>query len=977
MNTCTHCGAEQPPHAQFCGSCGHFFSTLTDSSPSPSILSYVTIKSNPPYPVKQTNTSNAAYETVLDAAQPSQTPLPEQRAFDGTLLYGQQRKEEDEDEEHGALFLSPPVHNTPQIANVPPAPQVTPPINEHIQMQQMGVKQPLRQAKQLSPAHKLISPLPITPPHPIRHRAPRHTLRPYALIITLFLVALIILGTLLTLFFVTPPSLEISGSGTVSAGNALHLHGDWYTPESKVLLLLDETIPLSAYQAGTPTVSRGYTTTTLLTASSALEPGSTSGNTIVTSITGSFDATITVGADWKAGKHSIQAMEQGGTRSATTQIAVSTPSHLDSITPSSVTLGPITEGDSKLISTHVTLGAVGTNSVSWTASWDTTAAPWLQLDSISGMLQAPNTQDITLTANPQKLKAGTYKAAVTFTDTTGNNSFLLPVSLTIQPNKATNPTLSSINPNTLVFDTVTAGSTQPLTQPLTLSTAGKGAVQWQVAWNQQANTWLQLDRTGDTIHAPDSQQVLVSILPQGLTAGQYTATMTFTSSQSDTPLIVTIQVTVQGQADLNSINPQTVSLGPVTEGYTQPATAQVTLKTSGTGNVQWRAYWDKKANPWLQLDRTSDSIEAPTSETLVVGAIAGMKVGTYSAIISFTNLQNGNSMSLSVNFTVQAATAPGEISSVTPATVTLGPVTEGYQQSPTAQVTLNTSGTGTVQWNASFDNKQGFWLSLPASGQIQAPGTQSVTLSTVTGVKAGTYTVNVNFTNPQSNKTVMLAISFIVQAPPPTWGSVSPNPLTLATATQGYSQPVMAQATLSTTGSGTLSWTASSDANWLSVSNNSGQIQAPGTQTVTITAATGLQAGSYLGNITFTDTSSGKQLPLAVAFTVQPPPQLAINTNTLTVNTDCQARRAGWICFVTLTNSSTTDSLTWSSASTNSGTTSIVVIPTTYTLTAGQSQRVQISILIQQSGAFNDTVTFTGPGNSQTVTVRYSPPVIG
>ncbi len=669
-------------------------------------------------------------------------------------------------------------------------------------------------------------------------------------------------------------------------------------------------------------------------------------------------------------------MEQGGTRSATTQITVSTPSYLASITPSTVTLGPVTEGDSKLVSTHVTLEATGTNSVSWTASWDTTDAPWLQLDSISGLLQAPNTQDITLTVNPQKLKAGNYKAIVTFTDTTGNKSFALPVSLTIQPNKDTNPTLSSINPNTLVFDNVTAGSTQPLTQPLTLSTAGKGDVKWQVAWNQQANTWLQLDHNGDTIHAPDSQQVTVSILPQGLTAGQYTATLTFTSSQSDTPLTVTIQVTVQGQADLNSISPQTISLGPVTEGYTQPATTQVTLKTSGTGNVRWRAYWNKNANPWLELDRSSDSIEAPTSETLTIGAVAGMKAGNYSATINFTNLQNGNSMSLTVNFTVQAATAPGEISSVTPATVTLGPVTEGYQQSPTTQVTLHTSGTGAVQWNTSYDHKQGNWLSLPASGQIQAPATQTITLSTVMGVKAGTYTANVGFTNPQSNKTVTLAVTLIVQAPPSAWGNVNPNPLTLATATQGYSQPVTAQATLSTTGSGILSWTASSNAQWLSVSNNSGHIQAPGTQTVTITAATGLQAGSYSGNITFIDTGSGKQLPLAVSFTVQPPPQLAVNTNTLAANTDCQARRTGWICFVTLTNTSTTDSLTWSSASTNSGTTSVIVIPNTNTLAAGQSQRVQISIAVQQSGAFNDTVTFAGPGNSQVVQVNYTPPAV-
>ncbi len=829
-----------------------------------------------------------------------------------------------------------------------------------------------------------LSPNPINPnsaPRAPQQRTSKHRLRLYFLILSFFLIALVI-GSLSTLFLITPPSITIDGSGTVSTGSPLHIHGDWFTPGSRILLLLDGTIPLSAYGSSAP-ATVGKQSTSPLTASLAHGLHGASGGDIMTGITGSFDATITIGADWKAGKHSIRAAEQGGTRSATTSVTVSTPSHLAGITPTMLTLGPVTEGDTKSVSAQVTLAAVGTHSVSWSASWDSSSASWLQIDTLSGLLQAPNTQEITVTANPQKLKAGDYKTTVTFSGTTGNDSFTLPVSLVVQRNKATKPTLSTISPSTLVFPNVVAGSTQPVTQPLTLSTAGKGDVQWQATWSEQANgsslhkEWLQLDFRGNKISAPDSQQVTVSILPQELTPGQYTTTMTFTSPQSAHPLTVTIQVMVQGQADLSSITPQIVSLGPLTEGYTQPATAQVVLQTSGTGNVRWQAYWDKNANPWLQLDRTYDSIQAPTSETITIGAAPGMKAGSYGATINVTNLQDGNSIPLTVNLSVQAASTPGELSSVTPATVTLGPVTEGYQQSPSTQVKLTTSGTGAVSWNASYDNKQGDWLSLPVNGQIGAPGTQSVTLSTVMGVKAGTYTVNVNFTNPQSNKTLTLAVRFIVQAPQPAWGGVNPYSLTLAPATQGYTQPVSGQATLSAAGSGLLSWTASSDASWLSVGSTSGHIGAPGNQTVTVAAATGLHAGSYSGSITFTDTGSGKQLLLAVSFTVQAPPQLTANTNTLTTNTDCQARRAGWICFVTLTNGSTTDSLTWSSSSTTSGTTSVIVLPNTNTLAAGQSQRVQISIIVQQSGAFTDTVTFVGPGNSQTVTIGYSPPVTG
>ncbi len=1004
MNICTRCGAEQPPHAQFCGSCGYFFSTNSSQSPSSSALYYVTAESKPPLPVKQTSTSNSAYETLLDRAQTSQTPLtplPEQKAFDGSPFYMNTEVDEEEEDERGLFFLPPApqqtppmvsqtpqisggpmLHNTPQIGNVPTAPQVSPHVNQGmgIQQQVLRAKKPALRLKPIRHPHTRFEPLHATHPHAPHNHAPRLSkkLRPLVFVITFFLIALIILGTLLTLVFVTPPSLALVGGGNVGYGASLHLHGNWYTPGSNVLLLLDETVPLSAHQPTSAPTTHGQADYTRLNASSQFSQRSTSGNSIIVGITGSFDATIVVGADWKTGKHTIRALEQGGKRSAVTEVTVSTSAHLDSITPTTIALGPVTEGDTKLVSSQVTLGTVGNSSVTWTASWDQNVAPWLQLDHSSGQIQAPNTQDIMITADPQKLKAGSYSTSVTFTDTSGSKNFSLPVSLTIQANKTTTPTLSSVNPNTLVFDAIATGSTQAVTQPLTLSTAGKGKVQWQATWDQNANAWLQLDRSTDTIQAPDSQQVTVSVQPQGLIAGQYTATLTFISSQSSKPLTVTVNITIQGQADLSSVSPNSVSLGPVTEGYAQPTTAQVTLNTSGTGNVQWQASWNKNSNPWLQLDRTSDQIQAPATETIIVGAVVGMKAGIYTTNVSFTNPQTGNTASLAINFTVQATTAvPGEISSVTPATVTLGPVTEGYQKNASTQVTLNSSGTGSVVWNSSYDKNQGYWLTLPTSGQIQAPGSQSITLSTITGVKAGTYTTNVSFINPKSNKTLTLAVTFIVRALPSTWGGVSPNPLTLPMVTQGYTQPVSGQATLSTTGAGTLSWTASSNATWLNLGNTSGQIQAPGTQGVTVSAATGLQAGSYSGNITFTDTQSGKQLILTVTIKVQAPPTLGINTNTLTANTDCSARRTGWICFVTLTNQSTTDSLTWSSASTTSGTTSLIIIPTTNTLAAGQSQRVQISVIIQQSGAFTDTVTFTGPGNSQVVRINYTLPVIG
>ncbi len=1003
MDRCALCGAERPAQAQFCGSCGHLFTTPAYQSQPTNDLYYATVDSNIPLPTQQTTPPNLTYQTLFDVGHTTQSPSTPQPLsvkqpldFATSLMPFLEEKSEEEEDEQGLLFIppihhngtpmasgtpqisgGPMLHSTPQIADIPPAPSISPPNPQSLggQLNLLQVKKPMHVIKLESSPY---APHPMHTPHPSlkhKHASPhRKKLRPRIIVGTSFLVLLVILGTLLAIFFVTPPNLALSGGGKVGYGELLHLHGNWYTPGSNVIFLLDETIPLMSSGPAIPATAYTYAQSNTLAASSMLFQRNTSNNGIVVSMGGTFDATITVDANWKVGKHTIRALERGGTRSAVTEITVDEPTRLASITPGAVALGPITEGETQIVSTQITLGTVGTQQMTWTASWDHTTAPWLQLDRSWDQIQAPNTQDITVSANPQKLKAGSYHTTVTFTTTPENKNLSLPISLLIQPNKSTVPTFSSINPNTLVFDTLQVGSTSSVSQQVTLSTAGKGAVQWQAMWDKNASPWLQLDRNENTVQAPNSQQITATIQPQGLAASHYTAIVTFTSKQSSRPLLLTVDITIQGQAELSGVNPHSIALGPGTEGYAQPITSQVTLNTSGIGSVQWQASWNKNTNPWLQLARTSDSIQAPASETIVVGAAIGVKAGVYSTSILFTNPQSGKTMSLAVNFTVQSATTPGELSNVAPTTATLGSVTEGYQGIPKVQVMINTVGTGMVSWNASYDKNQGYWLLLSnASGDIQAPNSQTITLSAATGVKHGTYTTNVSITNPQSNKTLTLVVTFTVQPIPAELSNVNPTPLALTTVTQGYTQTISAQAKLSTTGSGTLAWTASSDVQWLSLGSMSGHIQAPSTQAVTVIASTGLQAGSYAGNIVFTNAQSGKQLTLAVTFTVQPPPTIGINTNTLNMSTDCQFRRTGWICFVTLTNQSTTDSLAWSSTSTNNGTSVVTVIPATNTIAAGQSQSVQISIAVQRGNTVSDTVVFTGPGNRQVVALNYTP----
>jgi hypothetical protein len=105
------------------------------------------------------------------------------------------------------------------------------------------------------------------------------------------------------------------------------------------------------------------------------------------------------------------------------------------------------------------------------------------------------------------------------------------------------------------------------------------------------------------------------------------------------------------------------------------------------------------------------------------------------------------------------------------------------------------------------------------------------------------------------------------------------------TATQGGANPAPANLTVSNTGTGTLGFTAASDASWLSVSPTSGT--AP--QTLQVSASIGsLTAGTYTGHVTVTATGAqGSPSVVTVTLTVAqavPPAVLSVSPSTLSMS---------------------------------------------------------------------------------------------
>lgn len=100
----------------------------------------------------------------------------------------------------------------------------------------------------------------------------------------------------------------------------------------------------------------------------------------------------------------------------------------------------------------------------------------------------------------------------------------------------------------------------------------------------------------------------------------------------------------------------------------------------------------------------------------------------------------------------------------------------------------------------------------------------------------------------------------------PTIG-VSPSSLSF-TATAGGANPANQSVSITNTGGGTLNWSASSNASWLSVSPASGT--APSTSTASVNIS-GLAAGTYNGAITITATgATNSPISVPVTLTVNP-----------------------------------------------------------------------------------------------------------
>jgi hypothetical protein len=489
------------------------------------------------------------------------------------------------------------------------------------------------------------------------------------LIAGLVLVILLLSGMGFSLM-ASAPTLTLNGSTTVAQGSTLHLNGSHFIPDGTVTLTLDRTTPLnSAYHQEKHAISSKYiNTTSAWILGNSLTQTSLSNTTIKVSANGTFSVNIQVGVGWTPGLHTIQATDSLNSRSATlsftvtqqapvltqetatptasetatsttttsppaTPLPIPTPgitptlttSRLSGVTPGVLTLGPANAGGQQAVSSIVSLNTTGSALLTWNATWDQQQVPWLQLTPASGRIQAPASQKITVSASSANLKAGTYKALITFTNSLNAQTVNLNIILTIQAGclKATPTSLTFVG---------TAGATDPAPQTVTLNNCGLAGT-WKAAAN---SNWLSVKPTSGSIDQNGTQAVAVAvaIASQKLAAGTYQGQILLSNESSQVTIPVTL--TVQSPAKLNISQPK-LAVSQACQNTARTWTCSETLSSS---SAQGSLAWTSSTNGATGVTMNPTNGTIASGQTMVVSIAIPVASCTSNFTLTFTGPAN-------------------------------------------------------------------------------------------------------------------------------------------------------------------------------------------------------------------------------------------------------------------------------------------------------------------------------------------------
>jgi len=539
----------------------------------------------------------------------------------------------------------------------------------------------------------------------------------------------------------------------------------------------------------------------------------------------------------------------------------------------------------------VQVGGTTSGALAWTA---VSTAPWLAVSPNNGTTPV----SLQISANTGGLAGGTYTGSIRVTSLSAPNSpQTINVTLTVVvPPPAILPSPSSMSFQALV------GQANPPTQALAIQNAGLGSFSWTASTDAP---WLSISAPSGATPA----NINVSVNSSGLAAGQYTGHVIISATgiaNSPQSVPVTLSVFTQNMAETFTdlangwiISPLGNASGWSVSGGVYSYSG-IGLSLSCSGNTGWSDYdfdtniklanlnnWPGgvrgRVNPgtgagyalWLYpgsglavLYRVPQwNINDPALTALAQANLTFDTTASHDLKMSF----RGNQISVSWDgqllmsatdstytsgfICMDADSQPISYSNVrvasatSPATLATSSASLIFSAQPGTQPpsqTVNiTAGGQSTAWTITSNAP---WLQATASSNL-TPGTITVSANT-TGLAAGTYTGSVTIHAPgATNSPLVIPVTLGVKT---AILATTPSSLTFFGAS-GFTTPSQS-ISITNAGSGTLAWTASADASWITMSASSGT--APASIAVSPNV-TGLANGTYSGHVTISSGDVG------------------------------------------------------------------------------------------------------------------------
>lgn len=487
-----------------------------------------------------------------------------------------------------------------------------------------------------------------------------------------------------------------------------------------------------------------------------------------------------------------------------------------------------------------------------------TTGNWLMTNPTSGSIPAHSNAPVKVWVQSASLLPGAYSGSLVLTAPQAIDSpQMVSVSLTIQPHCGLVTT-----PGFLSF-TVVQGKASTGSQAIGLNATS--SCTGTPTWSAQISTpgWLGVTPSSGQLKGTTSEFLAVNVNTTGLAARTYIGSLVFTMQQSTQTVLVQLVVQPPPSPSEPVVGASPLNLNfSNTQGQPNPNGQVVTITNNGGSTLYWKASPAEFVCSWLGVSPTGGSVPPGQAGAVTIKVNTScLSPGTYAGQVTLEGMDSqgktisGSPQTISVNLVVQPACTLTQPSS---SSLSFSGVQEGPNPAP--QNVLIT-GTGNCAWPllvSTSVSAGASWLSSSAPPPVNGNGqSTSVAIGPNSGYKSlpqGTYTGQVSITATDSAgilaqgspQTVSVTLAVL---PPCSFATSTPASLTF-TVTQ---LALAAQNNVTITETGTcsrpISYTASSNAAWLSAAQQAADSGNGGTLAVSVSGA-GLTPGTHTGQIT-------------------------------------------------------------------------------------------------------------------------------